>query len=311
MATVLSTAPSSPRARRSGNRRGVRSHARLVYALPAAILLGLLSAYPLIQLVRMSVSNVTSDTLQKAWPFVGLRNFRSEFHSAVFWQSFHNTLVFVAVVSVLSIFGGFCAAVALRGGGRLPGFVLGFLVFVWALPPVVNGSVWKFLLADDGLVNVCLRGLGMHGSVPFLYDPHLAIYSVAMVNTWAVIPFNALVFRAALLGVERDVLEAAKLDGVRPWQEIRFVYVPAARRTLIIASVLTIVYAFRSFDFIYVMTSGGPGTATNTLPYLGYSQAFVQFDYGPGSAVAVVAALLVVVLALVYGRSVLKEERTS
>jgi multiple sugar transport system permease protein len=131
------------------------------------------------------------------------------------------------------------------------------------------------------------------------------------VNSWAVIPFNALVFRAALLGVPADVLEAAKIDGARPFHEIWYVLVPSTRPTAIVLLVLTVVYAFRSFDFIYVMTFGGPGTATVTLPFLGYLQAFVRNDYGLGAATSVIAAAVVVALAVLYARSVRREESYS
>jgi multiple sugar transport system permease protein len=258
------------------------------------------------------MSAVTSATLQESWSFVWFHNFVANTQNPVFWQALGNTAIFVVVVTVISLLGGFAAAVALRSSGRLTAFLLGLMVFIWALPPVVNGSVWKFLLADNGLLNVALRSTGLlHGSVPFLYDPHMAIFSVAIVNSWVVIPFNALVFRAALIGIPGEVLEAGKMDGVSAWQEVRFVFIPAVRPTTLVLFVLTVVYAFRSFDFIYVMTYGGPGTATNTLPFLGYLQAFVQFNYGSGAATAIIAAAMVIVLAVMYARSVRKEENAS
>jgi multiple sugar transport system permease protein len=293
-------------------RHWLRDHARLTYVVPAAIFLGILSIYPLVQLVHMSLSAVTSANLHDAWPIVWFDNFVTDAHNPIFWQALGNTAVFVVVVTVISMVGGFAAAVVLRGTGKFPAFLLGLMVFIWALPPVVNGSVWKFLLGDDGLLNAVLQAVGLeHLPIPFLYDPTMALYSVAIVNTWAIIPFNALVFRAALIGIPGEVLEAAKLDGAGAWQEIRFVLIPAVRPTSLVLVVLTVVYAFRSFDFIYVMTYGGPGTATNTLPFLGYLQAFVQFDYGSGSATAIIAALLVVVLAVIYARSVRSEELES
>ncbi len=308
--TAMLNRPSATRRMAPGSWRGwARKQARLTYVLPAAIFLGILAFFPLFQLVRMSVSAVTSANLNGNWAFVGFANFAANAQNPVFWQALGNTAIFVVVVTVLSLVGGFAAAAALRASGRLPAFLLGLMVFIWALPPVVNGSVWKFLLGDEGLFNVVLKATGLaHLPVPFLYDPHIALYSVALVNTWAIIPFNALVFRAALLGISPEILEAAKLDGASAWQEVRLVLIPAVRPTSLVLIVLTVVYAFRSFDFIYVMTYGGPGTATNTLPFLGYLQAFVQFNYGSGSATAIIAALLVIVLAVIYARSVRKEE---
>jgi multiple sugar transport system permease protein len=287
-----------------------RGRGRLLYVLPAAIFLGILSFYPMFQLVRMSLSSVTSANLSLSWDFVGLSNFANGIQQGDLGRALLNTFVFVLIVSVLGLVGGLGAAIVLRHGGRISGLLLGVMVFVWALPPVVNGSVWKFLLGDDGLINGITKASGMSQTAfPFLYDEHFALMSVALVNSWAIIPFNALVFRAAVLGIPAETFEAAQLDGARPWQEIRYLLLPAVRPTSLVLAVLTIVYAFRSFDFIYVMTYGGPGISTNTLPFLGYLQAFVRFDYGLGSATAVLTVAMVLVLAVVYARSVRKEEQ--
>jgi multiple sugar transport system permease protein len=302
--TATTTARSAP-ARKKRRRRSHRG--RLLFAIPAGVILLALSVYPLVQLVRMSFSAVTSATLNFDWAFVGLQNFVTGWQQGDTQNAIVNTVVFVVIVTVLGLVGGFAAAVALRANTRASAILLGLMVFVWALPPVVNGSVWKFLLGDNGLINSVLH-LGGLDSFPFLYDTRFALVSVALVNAWAIIPFNALVFRAAILGVPGEVFEAAQLDGARPWQEVRHVMMPAVRPTTLVLAVLTIVYAFRSFDFIYVMTFGGPGTTTNTLPFLGYLQAFVRYDFGLGSSTALIAVLFVIVLAVVYARSVRKEE---
>lgn len=285
---------------------------RLLFMLPAAIFLGLLSFYPLLQLLRMSVSAVNAASLNTTWAFVGLDNFAKGFSSGESGAALQRTLVFVLVVTLLGMGIGLAGAIALRTRGHWSGFLLALMVFVWALPPVVNGSVWKFLLADTGLLNTVLLQTGLRDApVPFLYDQYWALMSVAFVNSFAVIPFNALVFRAALMNIPPETFEAAALDGANRWQEIRHIMLPAVRPTTLVLLVLTIVYGFRSFDFIYVMTYGGPGTATNTLPFLGYLQAFVRYDFGLGSATSVVTVLGVLVLAAVYSRSIRREEQES
>ncbi|MFF9563888.1 carbohydrate ABC transporter permease [Leifsonia sp. NPDC014704] len=241
------------------------------------------------------------------WPWVGLQNFTDGVTSGVLQHGLGNTIVFVLIVTVVGLVGGVAAAIALRGTSRSSGALLALMVFIWALPPVVNGSVWKFLFAQEGLFNSVLHLVGL-SPMGFLYDQNIALLSVALVNCWAVVPFNTLVFRAGILNIPGEQFEAAQLDGASPWQEVRHVILPALRPTTIVLAVLTIVYAFRSFDFIYVMTQGGPGTSTQTLPYLSYLQAFVQYNFGQGSATALLAVVLVIVLAVVYSRTVLKEE---
>lgn len=293
----------------SGARPARRAVGRWIFPLPALLFLGFFALYPLAQLVRMSVSHVVAGTLNRAWPFVGLDNFARGLASGATGAALVRTLVFVLVVTVLGIGVGMAAAVALRDNGPWASAVLAIMVFCWALPPVVNGSVWKFLFADEGLLNSIVLGLHLSPQpLPFLYDQTWALFCVAFVNSWAVIPFNALVFRSALMEISPELFEAAALDGANRWQEIRHIMLPGARATGMVLLILTIVYGFRSFDFIYVMTAGGPGTATNTLPYLGYLQAFHVYDYGLGAATSVLALALVLVLALVYVRQTVREE---
>lgn len=282
---------------------------RIAFAIPALVLLTVFAVFPAMQLIRMSLSEVSLQTLNAEWAFVGLKNFKDGIADGTITRGLQLTIIYTLIVSVIGVVGGFAAAVLLRGQGRFPSVVLAIMVFIWALPPVVNGSVWKFLLAEDGLFNLIAHST-MSQSIPFLYSHEFALYSVAAVNAWVIVPFNALVFRAAILGIEEEVFEAAKLDGTSKFQEILFIMIPSVKPAALVLTILTIVNAFRSYDFIYVMTQGGPGTATQTLPYASYSQAFVQYNFGAGSATAVVAVVLVVILAVFYARNVFKEERS-
>ena len=297
-------------ARRKRSRGGGPLGTRAWFLVPGVAFLFAFSAIPIFQLVRMSVSDVGSATLNQEWPFVGAENFLKGFASGAMIDAVVRTLAVAAIVTGIGMVLGLAAAIALRTTGRWSAIILAGMVFVWALPPVVNGSVWKFLFAEDGLINTLVLLTPLRADpIPFLYDATWALVSVALVTTWAVIPFNALVFRAALLGISPEIFEAAALDGATRWQEIRHITIAAAKPTALVLLVLTIVYGFRSFDFIYVMTYGGPGTATNTLPFLGYLQAFSRYDFGLGASTSVIAVLLVVVLAVLYSRSILKEER--
>ncbi|MFW7415135.1 carbohydrate ABC transporter permease [Demequina sp. SO4-18] len=283
-----------------------------MFAAPAALFLALFSLFPLVQLLRMSVSDVSVSTLNESWEFTGTQNLETNLAGDAFGDATLNTVVFVSIVTVLGLAIGLAAAILLAKSGRWTGFILAMLVFIWALPPVVNGSVWKFLLGSTGLFNSVALDTGLRDQViPFLFDDSIALYSVALVNAWAVVPFNALVFRAAIMGIPSEVFEAARMDGASRWGEIRHIVVPMVKPTTLVLTVLTVVYGFRSFDFIYVMTFGGPGTATTTLPFLGYVQAFVRFDFGLGASTAVVAVLMVVILAVLYARSVRREEAHS
>lgn len=305
-AAARTAAPAPERRRRwRGGRRGARSW----FVVPLAVFFALFSLYPMWVLLRMSVSSVTASTLNTDWLFVGLENFRSGIETGQTGAALWRTLVFVVVITVIGMLGGLAAAIALRTAGWWSAALLAIMVFAWALPPVVNGSVWKFLVADAGLFNTIARALGLTGTAfPFLYDQYWALGTVAFVNSWAVIPFNALVYRASFLNIGPEVFEAGAIDGASKWQEVRHIMLPSVRATTLVLLVLTIVFGFRSFDYIYVMTFGGPGTATNTLPFLGYLQAFSRYNFGLGAATSVIAVLIVLVMAAVYAGSIYREE---
>lgn len=285
----------------------IRWRGDLVFLLPAATFLAALVIYPFVQLVEMSVSEVTSDDLFHAWPFVGLTEFQQVIATFDFRQALVNTIIYVAIVVTIGLVGGLVSAIVLWRGTGISSFVLGLMVFAWAMPPIVNGSVWKFLLDQHGPIDSILTLLHLP-AVLWLVDGPLPLISVALVNSWISVPFATVVYRAALLDIPPEIFAAAEVDGASTSQIIWRIILPLLRPTTLVLGVITLVYAFRSFDFIYVMTFGGPGTVSTTLPFLSYRLAFESFKYSQGAATAVISVAIILVLALVYIRQVQAEE---
>ncbi|MGI3785338.1 MAG: carbohydrate ABC transporter permease, partial [Janthinobacterium lividum] len=211
-----------------------------------------------------------------------------------------------AVLLVSNLVLGFFVAAVLSTIGRVTNAVLSIMVFVWALPPIVSGSVWKFLLDDSGAINTVLGLVGV-APVNWLSSPTLALWTVAGVVAWAALPFSALILRGGLLAISPEVIEAAAIDGAGYWKTQLLIVLPLLRPTMWILGILTVLYAFKSFDFFYVLTQGGPGTATNTLPVLSYYTAFSNYDMSTGATIAVISMLLVALLAIPYVRSIATE----
>jgi len=208
------------------------------------------------------------------------------------------------IVVVVGVGGGFATAVALRRDTRINRGLLGILVLAWALPPVVSGSLWKFMLSHSGFVNEFLLGIRVvEEPVGWLVSGTLPLVSVALITTWAAMPFAAVVFRAALKDVPVELLEAAQIDGATPRQQLQSITFPLMLPTTIVLIVLYVVYAFRSFEFIFAVTGGGPGAATTTLPFLGYRQAFRFFEFGIAAAIAVLTMILIVGVVFAYVRA--------
>lgn len=307
---VVEHAGTARRRHRRSARDRRRVRANLMFAVPAVILLGTLSLYPMFILVQMSVSDVTIKTLLGHWSYVGLANFRNSVGQPTFHAVAVQTLVLVGAALVATLLFGFVAALILRPSNRLSRVTQSTLILIWSMPPLVLGSLWRFLLSSDGGVNVLLERTGLiHGSVPFLADAQTALGAVTLVSIWAGLPFAVLVIKSALLDISPDVIDAARIDGASRRQLVFSIMIPMIRPTLLILAVLSVVGAFRGFDFIYVMTSGGPGTASSTIPFLGYLLAFQNYQFGQAAAVSLVAMAVVMVLAGAYIAAVRREDR--
>lgn len=287
-------------------RRSPTARAPIGYLVPAVVLLAAMAAYPLLVLFQMAFSDVGPSNIIGDWSLVGVENFNAVLGGGEFWRATLRTLGISAVLLASNLVIGFLAASVLSVHGRITSIVLGLMVFVWALPPLVSGSVWKFLLDDSGAVNAVLGLVGL-GPVSWLSSPTLALWTVTVVIGWAALPFSALIMRGGMMGIPRDVLEAAAIDGAGYWRTQLSIVVPLLRPTLWILGILTVLYAFKSFDFFYVMTQGGPGTTTNTLPVLSYYTAFANFEMSTGATVAVLSMVIVAALSIPYIRGVRRE----
>ncbi len=292
------------------SRRRWRPSIRWAYGVPAAALLVVLSLYPLVVLVQMSLDDVTIANLRGYWPFAGLANFRAELSDPAFVAVAVQTLAVVVSVLVLSLTVGFLVALVLRDNSRLNRITQTTMILVWTLPPIVTGSLWKFLLASDGGLNVLLvRAHVLAHPVPFLSQSSTSLAAITAITLWASTPFAVMVIKSAILDVPPEILDAARVDGAGTTQIVLRVIVPVIRPTLLILGVLSVVGAFKAFDFIYVMTRGGPGTSSATIPFLGYLLAFQDYRFGLAGAVSVIAMLIVLVLALGYLYAVRREQR--
>lgn len=283
-------------------RQAFKSAGPLLFVAPAGLLLLIFSLAPFIELARMSVSSVRFASVVKGiWKFVGAKNFLTLHQNPDFLLSLSNTVIFVAIVVGGSMIGGLFVANLIRLPRSTSMLLQSLAVLAWSLPAVVTGSVWRFMLAPEGVVNRITGWAGIPEQL-FIANPRIALYSVALVTAWQTLPFAALVIKAGLLDVPRETIEAARIDGAGPSQTYFLVVLPQLRAVLAVLFVLIAVYAFRSFDVLFVMTQGGPGTATTTLPYLGYKTAFDNDDFGHAAAMAVISCVFIFVLGFYYAR---------
>lgn len=292
---------------------GRRELRRLLYALPAFAFLLLFFVYPLYLMVDLSLHEVSIGTVAVGDnPGVGLDNYRTVLDDDAFRAAVPRTLLFLVATVVGQLVLGLGVALLLLE--RFPGLRIArsLVFFVWLLPPVVSGAIWRFMLngTDNGVFNWVLDALGRTGEpVSFLTDNPLAMGAVTLVNTWAGIPFVSIVMLAALQGVPTELYEAARVDGATPLKRFTSVTLPTIAPMLAILTVLLTIYAFKTFDYILVLTRGGPGTDTSTVPFLAYLTSFSEYDFGVGAAIGVLAVLASLVLSVPYLLQVRREDR--
>lgn len=285
-------------------RRGFFPDRQLWYAAPAVLFLIAFFGYPMLVLADMSFRKVSLGTAVRGpRPWVGWENYREVLVSADFTAAIPRTFAFVVVVVIAVLLLGLALALTLKE--NLAGVRIGrFLIFfAWLFPPVVTGAVWRNLFngTQDGVVNYLLLRLGsIQSPIPFLAEPDVGMVVLTFLTIWTSLPFVVLVLIASLQGVPQELYEAASIDGANPAQRFQAVTLPSILPSFAMVGILECIYVYKAFDLILIMTGGGPGTATSTVPFLAYVKAFRENDFGQGAALGVVGIVVGVAIALPY-----------
>lgn len=281
-------------------RHRTRLRAYLPLLLPAVLMLAGIVAFPTVYLLYVSLHQwfLYTPGLQ----FVGLGNFATLIRSPEFQNSVRVTVVYVGLSTSLTAFIGFVLALLMSSTLRARGLLRTIVVLPLIVPPVVAGFGWKFLLSREvGLIGGwILPALGLQKSM--LAEPTLAMVSILVADLWSKTPLMFLIFLAGLQAIPFELYEMAALEGARTLDMIRYVTLPLLRPTMVLALVLRFIDAMNIFDVIFVMTSGGPGTATQTLPLLGWKIGFNNFDIGQASALAIVMLIFMAVPSALFIR---------
>lgn len=297
--------------------RLINSSRRLVnysFVLPAALFLMAFVAYPVFFNLRISFQDLRAvNLLSGDAPFVGWDNYAAIFANPVFIKAVGNTFIFTAGSIVFQLSIGL--ALALFYNLNFPGsrIMRGFYLIAWTIPIIVVGAVFRWMLEGQvGLFNWALRSLGIiDGPIFWLSDPNLALGAVTFVNIWLGIPFNMALLLAGLQGIPHELYEAAEIDGASRLSKFWYITLPLLRPALLAVLLLGLIYTFRVFDLIWVMTSGGPVNATHTISTFAYRTIFDQFSFGPGAAMLNLLFLVLFIISLLYLWNLRRKEATS
>jgi len=286
----------------TGGRQMQRTEARLGWAmaLPALSVIALVAIGPILWAIWESLH---LHDLRMPWlgrRFIGAQNYIEAFSDSRFWDAIGHTVVFAAASVTIELVVGLALAMAVDSMTRGRGVVRTAMLLPWAVPTVVVGLVWRFMFeTPGGLVNTVLVRAGVTAPPIWFADPLAAWVPVILADVWKTAPFVAILLLAGLQVIDTSLYEAAQIDGASSWQQFTRITLPLLRPALLVALIFRTVDAFRVFDVIYVMTGGGPGTATEPIALYTFSALLENLRFGFGSALSVIIFTVTFVLALV------------
>jgi sorbitol/mannitol transport system permease protein len=228
--------------------------------------------------------------------FVGLQNYLDVIGDSTFWQVAINTVVIIVGTVLISVVLGLLLALLLDRAFLGRGLVRTLLITPFLVTPVAGALMWKTAMLDAvfGIVNWVLSPFGVH-NVDWVSRFPLTSVMINLVWQWT--PFMMLLILAGLQSMPRDILEAGRVDGAGAFQLFRELTLPHLRRFIELGVVLGAIYLVNTFDAIYMMTQGGPGTASANLPFYIYQRAFLGFDIGQAAAMGVIVVIFTMIIA--------------
>lgn len=278
-----------------------RAYARhyWAFAAPAATIVLLVILFPWIFTIFMSLHDwkVTGAT-----PFVGLANYEKMLEDSRFLWSILRTLYFTAATVIAPMVLGIWVAVCFASQFKLRGLARTLFVLPMMATPVAIALVWTMMFHPQlGVLNYLLTSIGLPPS-SWVYDSSTVIPTLVMVETWQWTPLVMLIVLGGIASLPLEPYEAAILDGASPWQMFRHITLPLVWPFIMVAAVIRLIDALKTFDTIYVITLGGPGTSSETINIMLYQTAFAYYDLGYGSAIVVVFFLLILAISLLLLR---------
>jgi ABC-type sugar transport system permease subunit len=278
---------------------------------PSLLVMVGVTLWPVISTFILSFLNAPTG-LNQTRTFVGLGNYLVMLRDQLFWETVGRTMYFTVVSVGLELILGLAIAQLIHSRPWGWKFLRISLIIPWAVPTIVNGAMWRWIYsADFGALNGLLMQLGLiKHYVPWLTLPNMAMNLVIVADIWHTMPFVALVLQAALATLPEDLEEAAAVDGANAWQRFWQIRMPLLRPAILVALIVRTVDAFRVFDIVYIITSGGPAYKTLTITYLTYLNSFAFGKQGIGAALSFLISAFTIVMALIYIRFLYRPEET-
>ncbi|WJV51907.1 sugar ABC transporter permease [Pectobacteriaceae bacterium CE90] len=269
------------------------------FAAPGMATLAIVLGFPVVYAIMLAFSSYTLLAPHMA-PFTGLENIVSVLSDEAFWSAAWLTIRY----SVLTVSGEFIIglgiALMLNRVVKMRPVYFALLTIPMAMSPVSVALIWRMLLQPNlGIVNHMLQSAGLP-ALDWLGNPTLAFWTMAGIDIWQQVSFVVLILAAGLAALPKDPYEAAEIDGARRWQQFWYITLPMLRPVSAIAVVIQLINELRTYDLPYILTRGGPGSATEVLSFFAYRRAFLGLTINEGAAAALMLLLIVLIMSVIF-----------
>ena len=286
---------------------------KYLLVLPAILVVGLTTVWPMVESLRLSFTVGRLNKPGSLAQYVGWENYQwALLYEPAFWNSVWVTALYTVLTVVLTTFFALCLAMLLVRGGVLRSSVQTLLILPFALSPALIGVSFRFMFNPefglfDAFFGVMLPPLA---DVSWLANPTLAFAVCVLADVWGWIPFLTLVLIGGLASVPKETMEAAEVDGASSWRVFRDITLPQLKPVLAVVIILKSIFSLKTFDQVFMLTNGGPGTATQTLSHYIYFNGMKYGQIGYAASVAWLMVIPMIFLTYAYARYVFKMDRT-
>ena len=296
--------PAKPQRPSEPKKPGSSMWVGIAFVAPLAIILLVLVGYPTVASMWYSFTDLR---VGGVGTFVGVDNYVALFGSPAFYDALSNLILIIGASLLIKFVLGLAVASLLNRPMRGRGLWRAMVILPWAMPGFVAFMAWRLMLdGQAGALNQLLEIFGLH--VDFLASPNWARFSVVLATVWRGFPFWVIGILAAMQTIPQELYEAAEMDGAGPWKRFTNITMPGIRGTVSVVAVLSAIWTTNGFENVWLLTQGGPSTATMTFPVLAYLD-LTNFQLGSASAAAMITLPLFVILILWLNRSGGKQYR--
>ncbi len=272
-----------------------------LFIAPAFIMLFAFIMFPIIRGFGFSF---TDYNLLKSWDrnIIGFVNYTKALSDPDFYQVLGNVVKFAFGVTIVSVILSMAIALLLNSVTKCKNIIRSLVFMPWVLPEVVVGSIWRWILnGDKGLLNSILADrLQIMDSYIQWFSAGFALLSVGVVYVWRTYPFVTIMLSAGLSSIDREIYEAADIDGCGKVQRFWYITLPQLKYVLTICSLMALIWSMNGFGILNILTAGGPGLSSTTLPILIYKTAFQKFRFGLAATYSVIQFAIIMVFSIIY-----------